>query len=353
MTQRIFWIDILRAIGIFLVVIVHTGRLDGESWLLDYIRAFFMPLFFFISGLLVKEDVYKKSFKTFIQQLSQRLVIPYLFFSIMSYLAWLLLFQFFKDQPFDTTHNLIGIFYGATGDGRLSHNIALWFFTALFSVQIYFYVLFRLRCKLRLFSAVLLFASILGYLCTTVYTVRLPWNLGVSLTALVFYGVGYLLSRQLRSGSPWFLNPYVAIASLIVYILAVNDNSRVEFYVGDYGSYMSFYAAAFAGIFLFAYLAKVLSSIRGIAQLLSIIGKHTLVIFSTHLLVIPLITGFLVYAVGISRSSLAKGSDVALLYSTIAIGVTFGLSIVCNRYCPIVLGRLPKSLVLRRQVSQD
>ena len=47
--KRIFWIDALRGIGIFLVVLGHTFW-KGHN----VIYAFHMPLFFFISGILFK-----------------------------------------------------------------------------------------------------------------------------------------------------------------------------------------------------------------------------------------------------------------------------------------------------------
>ena len=66
-------LDVLRGIGIFLMVFDHVG---WGSAVHTYIQSFHMPLFFIVSGYLWKnEDVFqviKKRFKT--------LMIPYIFF---------------------------------------------------------------------------------------------------------------------------------------------------------------------------------------------------------------------------------------------------------------------------------
>ena len=54
-TKRIDFIDVAKGIAIFLVVYGHTY--DGRNLHL-FIYSFHMPLFFFISGLLFKENKY-------------------------------------------------------------------------------------------------------------------------------------------------------------------------------------------------------------------------------------------------------------------------------------------------------
>ena len=330
MNKRICWIDNLRAIGICLVVLVHTGRISG-LFLEDYIRSFFMPLFFFISGLLVKEEFYKAQFSSVLKKLGRKLIVPYIFFSAVSYLTGLFLFQYFKAQQFEPLKALLSIISGVPG----AYNGALWFFTSLFTVQVYFYFLFKLRHRKILFSGAIVFLSILGYVCTTIYRLQFPWNLGLSLTGLVFYSVGYLFSCQLRNKKIWFHNWYVAVFSLPLYIYFTHINSDIKFYIGNYGNYLSFYVAAFSGISVFSYIAKLIPC----NCLLSNIGRHTLVIFSTHLLVIPIITGFLVYVIGVNQSELESGFLIAFQYTIVTIYLTFYTSILMNKYLPQVLGK--------------
>ncbi len=334
MSKRIYWIDNLRAIGILLVVLVHTGRVSG-MWFEVYIKSFFIPLFFFVSGLLVKDSFYEEKFILVLKKMAQRLLIPYLFFSISTFFIWLFFLQNFKAQSFDPPKALIGIFYGTAVEGWISNNVALWFFTALFTTQIYFYFLFKLRNRKFLFTFMLLPISVLGYMCKAPEGIAIPWNLGISLTGLVFFTVGYILSFQLHSNDQlWIQRWYIAVILLLVFILTAFLNSTVEFYIGDYGNYFLFYIAAFSGIFLFSFISKLIPH----NPVLSIIGENTLVIFSTHLLVIPLITGFLVYGLNIDKAIFDKGIGIAIIYTALATFVTVCISIFMKRFVPQVLG---------------
>ena len=84
---RIDWIDHARAIGICLVVLGHTAGLPEFAMQLIY--SFHMPLFFFISGYLLKDSYLDLPLKDFLKRLSYKLVVPYICFWIVSYFYWL------------------------------------------------------------------------------------------------------------------------------------------------------------------------------------------------------------------------------------------------------------------------
>lgn len=86
--NRIHWIDYAKGIGIFLVVLGHVCRglvdselLDGTSPIVQFadqwIYAFHMPLFFFVSGLLIHSSV-AKPWQTFLVDKARTIVYPYL-----------------------------------------------------------------------------------------------------------------------------------------------------------------------------------------------------------------------------------------------------------------------------------
>ena len=52
--QRIIFIDWLKAIGIFLVIVGHMPM--GDNMLRNWIYSFHMPLFFFASGFLYRQN---------------------------------------------------------------------------------------------------------------------------------------------------------------------------------------------------------------------------------------------------------------------------------------------------------
>ncbi len=72
MSHRIDWIDMLKGLGIILVVFGHTAHAKDTIRILIY--SFHMPMFFIISGYLFKtKDKYKNFLKKFMT-----LLLPYL-----------------------------------------------------------------------------------------------------------------------------------------------------------------------------------------------------------------------------------------------------------------------------------
>jgi polysaccharide biosynthesis protein PslL len=57
MPQRIVHIDIAKGIGILLVVLAHNGLQAYAPFLHQFIYAFHMPLFFFLSGMFFKPEI--------------------------------------------------------------------------------------------------------------------------------------------------------------------------------------------------------------------------------------------------------------------------------------------------------
>lgn len=82
--SRLTALDSLRGFGILLVVLGHTSRSAG---LVSWIFSFHMPLFFIISGMLFHERQFLDSFKKKVA----RLLIPYLFFGIVTFAYWALI----------------------------------------------------------------------------------------------------------------------------------------------------------------------------------------------------------------------------------------------------------------------
>ena len=89
--NRIHWIDYAKGIGIFLVVIGHVCRGLTDSSILNplpaklidqWLYAFHMPLFFFLSGLLILGSA-SKPLKDFVLDKIQTIAYPYFVWSII------------------------------------------------------------------------------------------------------------------------------------------------------------------------------------------------------------------------------------------------------------------------------
>ncbi|WP_072621279.1 acyltransferase family protein [Spirulina major] len=348
--NRILWIDNIRALGILQVLFVHTGRFRAD-WFV-YVFSFFMPLFFFLSGLFVKDSLREKPFGPFLTDKFIRRLVPYFVFNGVSYLFWLLLIRPMDAGLPDTPppiQPLVGIFYGVGGYGWLQHNISLWFLICLLVTEIAFYGLIRLPSKRHLIAVLGICAGV-GYgiffltkdltyqLSWIPYPLqyRLPWCLDLMLTAVVFYGAGYLCRNYVLSDrfTQWHRG-WVVGGAIAAYIIGTEMNSTVNFILGNYGNFAYFYLGAFGGIFVWLHLSRCIPP----NPVLKIIGQSSLTIYLLHLLIFPLITGVLILGLNIPNEALKGVWWAATLYTGITTAVLIPLHYLLVRYTPWLVGQ--------------
>ena len=288
--MRIAWIDNAKAIGIILVVLGHTRGIVPQ--LENFIYVFHMPLFFFLSGFLLKDAYLKESFRSFSWTAVKRLIVPYASFWLISYLYWLSI-HYLMNEPLELgevssspLYPFVGLLAG-TG-AQLFINPALWFFTCLTSTTFLFYWIVKIK-NAWLFVVLLVVLGILGPEIHQRIAVRLPWNLELSLVALVFYGAGYILSRRQVIGAEHInknkLLPFV-VASVIL-LLVTYYNGKVNMNRMMFGNLFLFYIGAFSGIAFTLMLSQMIPR-NSVCEWLS---KNTLVIFALHLPIFSVFKG--------------------------------------------------------------
>lgn len=336
--MRIAWVDNARAIGILLVVVGHAPGLPPVLHRLIY--SFHMPLFFFLSGYLLQSSGPEPSVWHFLKRSARSLLVPYLFFGLLSYLYWLPTHSrgtFGRDyaslSPFDP---LYGLAYG-TIDG-LYMNRVLWFFPCLFCTVVLFSMASRIR-HLPLQWFVLVEAALLGlYMPTFLGRARLPWNLDAALAALAFYAAGHFfrsrgeahLHAPGRRWLGWALLPAAAAACGVMAL----SNMGVEMSKMEFGSRALFLGAAFAGILATILASRLLPSTAAARWL----SHNTIVVFPLH----PILFGiFTAIGVIVFRQPHAfKQSPVfGLLYVLGSLACCVPLAHALRRYAPWLTGR--------------
>lgn len=79
--QRIYSLDIAKALCIVLVVVGHFNPDNAPAWwkcINQIIYSFHMPLFLFVSGYVYRHTLRKQSYSTFMEKKCRRLAVPYL-----------------------------------------------------------------------------------------------------------------------------------------------------------------------------------------------------------------------------------------------------------------------------------
>jgi len=238
--------------------------------------------------------------------------------------------QYAESSPFDP---FIGLFYGV-GE-TLYVNGVLWFFTCLFCTTILFYWVLKLKDR-RVILFVLIFLGLLGPLIHHYMNVRLPWNLELSFVAIVFYGLGYVVSKSEASRVVIFSKSrFLAIAVLCgILLLTVKSNGRVNMNRMQFGNLALFYLGAFSGIGVTILVSQIVH--RNIFS--EWLSKNTIVVFPLHTLIFSVFTGIGVIVLGIDHS-FKDNFMFTVLYTIGAFAVCFPTSYILTNYFPWIIGR--------------
>ena len=202
--MRDTYVDMLRFIGIFLMVIGHSYFIYwfGGFWLGRIIWSFYMPLFFIVSGYMHKQrefnDVFLHGIKT--------LVYPYFLFGTVA-----MLFAILKQGKGISD----AIYLLLTANSSPSYNDGrtigpIWFLLALFWGRCYF------TCILKCFRHLhLLLSIIVSYAAFLLHeTINPPLGLLTGANALIFISMGYFIREH-------GINVVLLIVTLLLYPFAL------------------------------------------------------------------------------------------------------------------------------------
>lgn len=280
---RIGWVDVARGVGMLLVIAGHAIPKPNPPLVAlgKWIYSFHIPLFFFISGMLIKETTRSLPWKETLARLLRSLMVPYALFGAIAYFAWLLALRHFgvkAETPVPPLYPLLGLVYGSFNSPLAILDAPIWFFPCLFCTLVLDRALPR-QPLAEAAAVVLLFAA--GVTFVELCTWRIPWGLDLACLTLPFLYVG----RKLRS---WLLNRPARvnlICLLLVPVLFLIQsccaayNDRVDIARGLIGEPALFLIGGFAGTMGVIFLAPYLFD-YGLG---SFIGRNTMIIFPMHL----------------------------------------------------------------------
>lgn len=287
MKTRLNWVDIARGIGIITVLYGHA--ISGDSFR-HIIYAFHMPLFFFLSGIVFNPQK-NTLFLPFLKKNIMSILVPYLGFALISYIIWLLSLS---DLPSLSTVGSHGVHILYGNSQGLFFNVVLWFLPCLFVTKVLFWTLTKYVTKPLHILMILFIVSVVGYgLYLYMPGIKLSFGFETALTALVFYGLGYLWkmhSETLIPKTKWKMYT-VGFVSLVVMTLLATFNFdlygyQVDMRLNKYGNYFLFYFAALSGIVSVIVWSKCLDK----NSLLETIGKYSLPLFVWHIIVFTYLT---------------------------------------------------------------
>lgn len=334
--SRLLEIDLLKAIGIFLVVL---GHLPVPDLMRQLIYSFHMPLFFFMSGFL-QSAVAKSDKKKYLLRKFHRIILPYLYFNIITYIFWFFIGRKFGievDTPIPPLKPILGIFYGIGYNHYLVHCGHLWFLTCLF-VVIVLYNLSIDSTKSTLYKViVMIILGGIGFLGYKYLAMRLAWGIKIAFVASIFYIFGNLLREHreiILKARKSILIISCCILFVLTYLLSIH-NGEVSMSFEVYHNYLIFILNALTGIMAFYILSILISTQNKIVLYTS---QNSMQFYAFHQMSFSFVQFFYLFALGIPLSFLDNKILLNILNAIVVFLLLVPVVNIINKYFPWVVG---------------
>ncbi|MBR2025399.1 MAG: acyltransferase family protein [Clostridia bacterium] len=295
--KRLDYIDWLKAIGIYLIVLGHC--LPAYTLPRTVIYTFHVPLFAFAGGLLSKKAETPKEMLSKLLKLLKRIGIPYLIWFVITSYPYMM-----KECPFKTDYNfkeLVEIFFLL--NGRPMWNAALWFIPCYFIVNLIFIVFSylvkgnRYACLglgLVSFAGIIILEEtdktidLFGY--TNIFSMHNVFLL------LGFFCVGYVLKDFIQYVAQRKDNPrknYMLYISLAVFIISIILSAQLNKDPSRPGGYapMSVLNLVYNNIYVYISLGTLILTSLTITlalfpanQVVKMLSQSSFFIMATHYL---------------------------------------------------------------------
>ncbi len=239
MQKKIDWIDCLKGYGAILVIL---GHLNPHILLECYIYSFHMPLFFFLAGLLRKEQ---EHLKTFLVKKVKSLLVPLAVWDFTVCIAFMIVGRG------DKISLLQGAFFIS---GMRPINTPIWFLLTLFICEITYNTLTTIRIpNFLIIGAAFLITPFVCELNT------LPFTLNLVVPTMFFYGLGALLRpKLLKSRVSLAQKCMIPVLTIVSIIFGGVLNSRISMANGYFGNITYFLIAAVSGVLMWVLIFRLL-----------------------------------------------------------------------------------------------
>lgn len=183
--------DHLKALGITLVVYEHFPGVP--QWLRDYIFSFHMPLFFLVSGALLKEEALRGPWLAWVKRCAKQLLPSYAVFGVIGYVFWFFISSRYGTSGAEQTGPMAPVVAWVWGSAKDMFRqpltpSPLWFLPCLFASQIIFQPLAKWRGPAHWAAVGALAVTGLAGLQRADFLP--PWGADSALTALPFLAIG-------------------------------------------------------------------------------------------------------------------------------------------------------------------
>ncbi|QHG87184.1 acyltransferase family protein [Xanthomonas sp. NCPPB 1638] len=327
-------IDAAKAIAILLVVFCHAKGVPQGMTVFAY--SFHVPLFFLVSGWLAAGYASRTtSLSQTMTKPARSLLLPYVTFYLLGYAYWLLTRNIGEKAARWGSHPwwepIVSLFTGIGPD--LYVQPPLWFLPVML-VTLIGYVLLRRVLPPLVIAAVALVVAWFWMNWFPAQGVRLFFGLDVLPVSLCFYALGALLihvSPRLPTSLPVSALVTVGLALAVAWLAQVNG--RIDVNMLQFGrNHAVFLLSAILGSLMVICAARLVQRWAWIQW----IGRNTLLILCTHMLVFFVLSGVAAVAGGVG--SARPGLGWAIFVTLFALAACVPMRWVLMRFAPWALG---------------
>ncbi len=352
-TKRLPYLDMVKGLGIILVVLGHIEYISDP--LRTWISSFHMPVFFIVSGILIRhKNEENLPWKTLLQKKARGILIPYFWFSLLYFAIDIFNVCYGKiTKPVFIKNQIDSLtFYGSS---------VLWFLPALFIAEIGFLFLHRKLPKPA--SIILIFLLAVGSYLLELYFLRPLYeahNASLLITSLIdfcrvflrgaidmsFVCLAFHLFPLLTKGDKF--SPLLLIAGVVLFVLNLvlsQLNGCVDTHFIKLNNIFLFYPCAVFGSVSLILICKNLSP--KYLEPLMFFGKNSLIVMTTHL------NTYILYAATLIAwqidTFVTRAKSYIFIFNIMAFTFLFEalIIVIINRFFPFVLGK--GSLIWRKK----
>ena len=320
--KRLDYLDVSKGIGILLVVLGHIYTMRpgiNRSIPTVWIYSFHMPLFFIVSGILVKFTENKwteQSFWQIFKSKFKRLMIPYFLFGMVSIIL----------RCFLRGVSISNILWDAIYLFVLYGIEALWFLPALFIGEIM--LIFMLKAIKNKMATILL---VLGLFSFAIFIRDIDYNMILLILSRAFIALGFI------SVGYYSFNIINNTDMNVIYLLI---SFIINIFIAQYNGYVDLNNLVLNNVFLYVLNAILGSFIVILAckktniAFIKYLGQSSLIIMALHQNIMYLfekITGLSLY-----------GYITGLILFTILTIIHITIIQLINNYLPWMIGKFKK-----------
>lgn len=291
--ERLEWLDVLKCLAMFLVLLGHCIVVDGTEYLRHYIYSFHMPIFFIISGMGYYLQTRKREY-TFKEMLSNKcrtLLWPYFTLSFLCVIPWILNFRILSESALSYKELIAGIFYGHS-NFLVGPTNSMWFVLTLFlAVMCVFILQFIMKNNEQCIIAATIGIAAIGY-ATSLYKDDFypPWHFDTVPMAILFVVMGYFAMKYFNYIKQ-FLGGYgrqavLLIAFTVIGFCCARFNAKISMFSNSYGDFLLFIGSVLG----FGMACLILAMWCPKLKVLAFIGRNTLVYLAFHMPIFTFMT---------------------------------------------------------------